>query len=178
MSWLNGWITVLGWQTATASAAFLGGTMIQGLLVLNLPEYGFQRWHGTMIYWAILTISLIVNTIGIAVFPALEAVILVLHVVLFFAILIPLVVLAPHSTAEYVFTNFTNSSGWNSSGVAWSIGLLSATYVFVGYDGACHLSKYKQPRSGCCETNRTMRRRRNAQCSYSHALRHVKYHCY
>ncbi|KAK5055085.1 hypothetical protein LTR84_012833 [Exophiala bonariae] len=140
-SWLTGWITTLGWLSLTASAALLGGLQIQGLAVLNHPEYVPQRWHGTFIYWAILLVAYLVNTIGIKFMPLIENGVLLFHVLTFLAVLIPLVVLSPHKSAEYVFTSFENNSGWESNGVAWCLGLLSATYVLVGYDGSCHLSE-------------------------------------
>ncbi|KAL4882841.1 amino acid transporter [Aspergillus karnatakaensis] len=140
-SWITGWITTLGWQAFTASAAFLGATMVQGLVVLTYPSYQSARWHGTMIYWAILLLAFLVNTVGIKIMPAIENGILIFHVTTFLAVLIPLVVLAPHNSAEYVFTSFENNSGWESDGVAWLLGLMSAAYVLVGYDGACHLSE-------------------------------------
>lgn len=140
-SWVVGWITTLGWLALTASAALLGGLQIQGLVVLNYPGYVPQRWHGTMIYWAILLIAGFVNTVAIKFMPLIENGVLFFHVLTFLAVLIPLVVLSPHKDAHYVFTSFENNSGWESDGVAWCLGLLSATYVLVGYDGACHLSK-------------------------------------
>lgn len=142
LSWVSGWITVLAWQTVTASAAFLAGTMIQGLLILNYPTYTFERWHGTMLYWAVLMVSALVNTVGIRLLPVIENIVLLLHIAFYFAILIPLIYLSPHSSAKYVFATFENNSGWSSDGVAWCVGLLTSTYVFVGYDGACHLSEY------------------------------------
>lgn len=141
-SWITGWITTLGWQAFTASAAFLGGTMIQGLVVLQYANYQSERWHGTMIYWTILFLAFLVNTVGIRLMPIIENGILIFHIVALIAVIIPLVVLAPHKSAEYVFTTFENSSGWENDGVAWFLGLLSASYVLVGYDGACHLSMF------------------------------------
>lgn len=93
-----------------------------------------------MMYWAVLLVAFLINTVGIRVMPLVENGVLFFHVLTFLAVLIPLVVLAPHSSAEYVFTTFENNSGWTSDGVAWCLGLLSATYVLVGYDGAVHLS--------------------------------------
>ncbi|KAL2839522.1 amino acid transporter [Aspergillus pseudoustus] len=140
-SWITGWITTLGWQAFTASAAFLGATMIQGLAVLCYENYQPERWHGTLIYWAILLLAFLVNTVGIKFLPLVENGVLIFHIATFFAVLIPLVVLAPHKSARYVFTTFENSSGWENNGVAWFLGLMSAAYVLVGYDGACHLSE-------------------------------------
>ncbi|KIW20995.1 hypothetical protein PV08_01574 [Exophiala spinifera] len=140
-SWLTGWITTLGWQVFTGSAAFLGGLQIQGLVVLNYPDYAPKRWQGTLMYWAILLVSWLVNTVGIKLMPLVENGVLFFHVLTFLAVLIPLVVLSPHKNADFVFTSFDNNSGWSSDGVAWCLGLLSATYVLAGYDGSCHLSE-------------------------------------
>jgi hypothetical protein len=43
----------MGWQCAIVSIAYLAGTIIQGLLVLNNPDYDVQRWHGTLLVIAI-----------------------------------------------------------------------------------------------------------------------------
>ena len=132
LSYLIGWMSVIAWQTATASAAFLGGTMIQGLLVLNYPFYEFYRWHGTLLYYAIILVSLFVNTYLAKQLPRIETMVLILHVMGFFAILVPLVYLAPHGTAKDVFTTFSNSGGWSSGGLSFFIGLTTSMYAFIG----------------------------------------------
>ena len=65
----------------------------------------------------------------------------VLHVVAFLVILIVLGVMSPKNDAHYVFTNFTNRSGWSSDGVSWLVGLLSTVYPMLGYDAACHVAE-------------------------------------
>ena len=45
LSYITGWILVLAWIADLASCAYLAGTIIQGLAVLNYPGYDFQRWH-------------------------------------------------------------------------------------------------------------------------------------
>ena len=42
-----------------ASLAFIDGTVIQGLIVLNSPTYVFERWHGSLLVIAILSFSVI-----------------------------------------------------------------------------------------------------------------------
>ncbi|KAL4814389.1 amino acid/polyamine transporter I [Aspergillus spinulosporus] len=142
MSYVAGWITTFGWQAVAASAPFLAGTMIQGLLALNDPDYVFQRWHGTLLYWAVLAIALLVNVAAARLLPAIEVATMVLHVGLYIVFLVAMLSLAPtKASATSVFTQFTNNSGWSSDGVAWFIGMLSAAYVLIGYDGATHLSE-------------------------------------
>ena len=125
-------MTVIAWQAATASAAFLGGTIIQGLLVLNVPFYEFHRWHGILLYYAILLFSLFINTYLAQQLPKIETMVLILHVMGFFAILVPLVYLAPHGNAGDVFATFNNSGGWSTMGLSFFIGLSTSMYAFIG----------------------------------------------
>lgn len=138
MSRTLGWVSVLGWQAGCASGTFLGGTIIQGLLVLNDPSYNYQRWHGTLLLYAVLLVTVFVNTIAVRVLPALEGVILCAHVLGFFAILIPLVHLAPQSSADFVFATWSNGSGY-VDGLSWFVGLTTSSVLFIGFDGACHM---------------------------------------
>ncbi|KAK7423257.1 hypothetical protein QQZ08_009153 [Neonectria magnoliae] len=143
-SWFAGYITTFGWLAVAASAPFLAGTMIQGLLVLNYPPdtYTFERWHGTLLYWAILIGAACVCIFCNHLLPLLEKLSMALHITLFFVIIIVMSVMSPtKNSAAFVFTTFENNSGWSSDGVAWCIGLLSSCYVLIGYDGATHLSE-------------------------------------
>ena len=106
--------------------------MIQGLLVLNYPAYEFHRWHGTLLYYAIIVVSLFVNTYLAQQLPKIETLVLALHVMGFFAILVPLVYLAPHGTAKDVFATFGNSGGWPSTGLSFFIGLTTSMFAFIG----------------------------------------------
>ncbi|KAI1335306.1 putative amino acid permease [Xylariaceae sp. FL0016] len=141
-SWFAGWITAFMRIAVTASVAFLAATMIQGLIILNYPDtYVPQQWHGTLMYWAVTAIIVFVNIFGIRIFPHLETLALILHVIFFFCILVPLVHLAPRSSSDFVFRSFANNGGWHSNGVSWLIGLLTSTYAFSGVDGASHMAE-------------------------------------
>lgn len=130
----TGWLSVLGWQAAFASICFLCGTLIQGLLVLNYQDYVSERWHGTLFTIAIAAISTFVNTYGATQLPTLEGLILILHIFGFFAVMIPLWVMAPRTPTETVFTEFTNAGGWSSMGLACLVGQLTPIFSFLGKD--------------------------------------------
>ncbi|GAT24665.1 amino acid permease [Aspergillus luchuensis] len=131
LSWVTGWLDMIGWWANTASGVYFAATVLQGLLVLNYDGYDFQRWHGTLLMFAALVICLLVNSFGARLLPKIEGLILILHTAGFLAILIPLVYLAPHKNAEFVFANFTNTSGWKSSGLTWLIGLMGTNLPFI-----------------------------------------------
>ncbi|KAL6713984.1 hypothetical protein ACLMJK_008478 [Lecanora helva] len=141
VSYLTGWLCVLGWQAGSAAGCYLAGTEIQGLIVLNHPNYVPQRWHGSLIAIALVFFSLFINTILARNLPSIEGIILVLHVFGFIAILVPLWVLAPHSSAHEVFTAFNDGGNWGSTGLAVLIGILSPQLSLIGPDAATHMSE-------------------------------------
>jgi hypothetical protein len=86
--------------------------MIQGLIDLTNSSYIPYTWHSTLLYWSVVAFSLIVNTVGRAtLLSKFEGLILVLHIVGFFAILIPLVYMSDHGSAKDVFAIWVNDGG-------------------------------------------------------------------
>ena len=81
----------------------------------------------------------------------------VCHIAFFVVLAVPLIVLAPRSSAKFVFTDLIDADGWNNSGISWCVGLLTVTYCFTGMsvisfiynlislqtgiDGAVHMSE-------------------------------------
>lgn len=57
----------------------------------------------------------------------------ILHVLGFIAIVCILGAMSEKHTASYVFTEFSNTSGWTNDGTSWLVGLLSTVYPFLGY---------------------------------------------
>ena len=129
---LLGWVSIFARLSLCASVAFVAGQMIQGLIILNVEAYEPLRWHATMLYWMVLLIAVLVNILGIRVFPHIETVAFIFHICFFFVLLVPLVYLSPRSTARFVFADFENSGGWKSNGLSWGLGLLTSAWSFVG----------------------------------------------
>ena len=134
-----GWLTCLGWQSATASSAFLGGTMIQGLIVLNNPDYEPQRWQGTLLFYAMILVAVIFNTWLVRYLPKIEGLVLIIHIAGFFGVLIPLVYLAPHGSSKDVFTQFVNGGGWSTQGLSFFVGIVTGVYSFLGQCSPDHV---------------------------------------
>ena len=133
---------------------------MQGLLILNYPSYDYQRWHGTLLFYAVLAFALFVNTYLGRLLPQFEPMMLLFHVMGFFGILITLVYLAPHQPAKEVFTTFLNLGGWSTTTLSFFVGLITAmnsfpgrletrhfssillTNAYSGLDAADHIGKY------------------------------------
>lgn len=97
LSYITGWLVIAGWEAILAGGGYLTGTMIVALIQLNHPTYVPQLWHGTLLFWATIAYALFVNTLLGSTLPKIELLMLIIHVVGFFAILIPLVVVSAES---------------------------------------------------------------------------------
>lgn len=137
-----GWINVLGWQAGTASLAFLSGGLIQGMLVLNYPDtYVFQKWHGTLLLYAVIAVTLVINTYLASWLPKIEGLMFILHILGFFGILIPLTYLGPHGSVKDVFHSFVNDGQWGNQALSFFVGISTSVYAFLGADSAAHLAE-------------------------------------
>jgi choline transport protein len=65
--------------------------MILALAQLNHPSYSPALWQGTLVYWGVMVVAILINGYASKILPKLESFMLVLHILGFFAILVPLV---------------------------------------------------------------------------------------
>ncbi|KAL9113469.1 MAG: hypothetical protein Q9227_002510 [Pyrenula ochraceoflavens] len=140
-SYLVGWFNVLGWQAIAAIGGYLASSLIQGLIVLNKPDFDPAKWQLTLLIWATVVFAVFINTVLSRFLPKIEGMILILHVMAFFAILVPLVYMSPHNSANTVFTTFLNQGDWPTTGLSFMVGLLVPANVLLGSDAAVHMSE-------------------------------------
>jgi choline transport protein len=141
LSYITGWLCVLGWQVNISSGSYLVATQIQGIIALNDANYVAEPWHATLIIIAVAAVAILFNTYFAKKLPLIEGIILIIHVFGFFGILIPLWALSPRQPAEAVFTEFTNAYAWPSQGVACLVGIIGPMYALIGPDSAVHLAE-------------------------------------
>ncbi|KAM5367412.1 hypothetical protein ACJZ2D_010057 [Fusarium nematophilum] len=115
---------------------------IQSWAILFSEGYVYERWHTSLIVTGLTTIFTLLAIFDIKRLHHLIFLAMFVHVFGYFATAIYLLVHAePKNSAEYVFTDFTNLSGWESPGIAWSIGLLTSAVSFVGWDSSTHMAE-------------------------------------
>lgn len=118
----------------TASGSFLSATLIQGVVYLTHPSYlaVSKNWHSTLIYWAVVLICLFINTLVAKWLPKLEGFLLTIHILGFFGVAIPLIVLADHSDSAFVFKTFLYEGGLPTNGVGFCVGMLGHVFALMG----------------------------------------------
>ena len=115
------------------------GTIIQGLIALNNPEYPFHPWHGTLLTIAAISFAIVFNTLLAVKLPLIEGLVLILHLCGFFGIIIPLWIMAPRGNAHDVLLTFSNNGGWPTVGLSAMIGLTTPLTALIGYDCSVHM---------------------------------------
>jgi choline transport protein len=126
------------WQTSIAAASFFFGTLIQALFVLNIPDYVFHRWHGSLIALAYLILAVIFNTLLARKLPMIEGVFVICHI-LGIVIMIPLLVYSPRREGGSPLVDFYNPSGWASNGLATMVGSVGPVTCLIGFDCSVHM---------------------------------------
>jgi choline transport protein len=125
-----------------ASAAYLSATSLQGLVINSQPSYSPERWHGTLIVFAVISLCFTVNTFLSKHLPRVEAVILFLHITLFIIVLAILTAKSPTKSSNHdVWALFLNEGGYESKGLSFFIGLITPVFAFSCADGTVHMSE-------------------------------------
>jgi choline transport protein len=140
-SYIIGWLTSLAWIATVATESIFAGTIIQGLIILDNPDYASKQWQGTLLAWAIVALAIFINCIVPSLLPKFEIFILVFHLAGFVTIMTTLLVLAPHGSARSVFLTSLNEEGWSSQGLSYCVGFLGNVATFVGADASVHMAE-------------------------------------
>lgn len=115
-----------------ASPFYLSGTMVQGMIVMTRPTYNPKPWQAVLLFWASISVAVFVNAVIGRLLPKFEGFILILHILGFFAVLLPLVVYGPHQEASEVFNKFRNEGNWPTQGLSFMIGIVGTVFAFAG----------------------------------------------
>lgn len=62
LSYTTGWIVTIAWQAAAASVTMLNSLIILTIISANYPTYEMKVWHGTLIFYGTVAISVLMNT--------------------------------------------------------------------------------------------------------------------
>jgi choline transport protein len=130
-SYIVGWLTSLAWIATVATETIFAGTILQGLIILDYPDYTAERWHGTLLAWLVIAVAIFINVVIPGMLPKFEIFIIVFHIAGFITIISLLWAYAPHNSAHFVFTTSLNEGGWPTQGLSYCVGFLGNVATFV-----------------------------------------------
>ncbi|KAF7589356.1 hypothetical protein BBP40_004436 [Aspergillus hancockii] len=142
LSYITGWVCVLGWHTGIAGCSYTVANMIVGVIAINCPDsYTYEPWYVTLLIIAVAFVALLFNIFLAQKLPLIEGIIFILHCFRFFGILIPLWVLSPRPAASEVFSSIVDRGAWGNNGLSCLVGLVGPIYALIGPDSAVHMSE-------------------------------------
>ncbi|KAG6152977.1 hypothetical protein E4U37_003341 [Claviceps purpurea] len=134
VSFVDGWLTLVGNWTVTLSINFGGAQLILSAITLFNPDYAPAPWQTVLCFWAVMVFCALVNAFGSRYLHLINQICIYWTSASVLIILVTLLVMAPERrSGEFVFGHYdASASGWPS---AWSffVGLLSPAYVLTGY---------------------------------------------
>ncbi|KAI4275921.1 MAG: hypothetical protein LQ337_002836 [Flavoplaca oasis] len=141
-SYIMGWLVICGWQALVASSAYLSANLILALVTMNNPAYTPTQWQGTLLYWALMGMAILGNLYSSTILPKVEFFVLALHILGFFAFLIPMVYMSPQkNTSTEVWTEFNNGGDWPTMALSVCVGLIGSVFANNGTDCAVHMAE-------------------------------------
>ncbi|GAA3827960.1 amino acid permease [Streptomyces phyllanthi] len=139
--WYTGWLNLLGLLGAIAGIDY-GAALFTGAF-LNL-QWGFEPTPSKImvIFLCILALHLVLNLFGVRLVSILNSISVWWHLGSVTLIVGALAIVpSHHQSADFVFGEFVNNTGWSSPVYVAVLGLLLAQYTFCGYDASAHLSE-------------------------------------
>lgn len=140
LSWICGWINVGGWMALTATGGLLGSQLILGIIHLMDSSYVAKSWHQFLIYIGYNVFAFVLNAFANSSLPYIDKGAIFWSIAGFAIVSITVLACASpnYSSADFVFREFTNETGW-PDGIAWLLGLLQGGFGLTGYDAVAHM---------------------------------------
>ena len=114
------------------SVSYISGTLIQGLITITNPSYDPKPWHAVLLLWAAIGFAVFVNVVIGRLLPRVEGLILVVHILGFFAVILPLIFFGPHRAASEVFSTFLNKGDLPMKGLSFMVRIVGTAFSFLG----------------------------------------------
>jgi amino acid transporter len=141
LSYVVGWLTFTGWQSAITAIGSIVAGAIQGLIALKNPDYGWERWHTTLLTIAVVSFCVFINVFVARRLPLVESFLALVHFAGLFIVIIVLWTLAPRNNAHDAFLQFSNMGGYPTDGLSFMVGLLPLTLCLLGFDSQVHMAE-------------------------------------
>ena len=115
--------------------------MILEIASIWYPDYDLQHWHQYLIYVALIWLAVAINVFASGFIPMFNKLIFGLSVVTLAGTTLSLFVVARnhHASAEWIFTDTTNRTGWSSDGFAFVLAVGNAVFSYLGSDFGAHV---------------------------------------
>ena len=145
ISWVVGWINLLGQIAGVASSEYGSAQMLLAAVSMGTDFKWFPTTGATVGTMAALTILCgLINSLSTYWMEKLTKSYVIFHVLVLVSCCIALLAKTPSEyrhDATYVFTHVEAGSGWTPPGWSFLFGFLSVSWTMTDYDATAHITE-------------------------------------
>lgn len=160
ISWITGWLNLLGQVAGVASSEYGSAQLILAAVSMNsgftkttdaayIDTGGYFNYQPTVkqtvgVMAGLTIVCGLVNSLSTAWMEKMTKSYVIFHVLVLVTGSIALLAATPkeyHHDASYVFTHTESGSGWNPLGFSWLFGFLSVSWTMTDYDATAHIAE-------------------------------------
>jgi len=148
ISWVVGWLNVLGQIAGVASSEWGAASLLLAAVSMGSNFTYLPTTNQTVGVMAGLTVLTgLVNTLSTRWMEKMTKTYVLFHIAVLVSCAVALLAMAqpsnghPKHTAEYVFTDIDNTSGWTPNGWSFLFGFLSVSWTMTDYDATAHITE-------------------------------------
>ncbi|OJJ33629.1 hypothetical protein ASPWEDRAFT_60276 [Aspergillus wentii DTO 134E9] len=139
ISYIVGWLSVLGWWIVTCSGISLAALVLNGIVSFSMDDYVAKQWQTYLTYVGVAVVTIIpvfVVSRRISVITQISLFLSFSGYLIFFVV--SLAMHKQHQPSSFILQSGQGNSGW-SHGTAWMLAVSNAMYAFGGTDGVIHI---------------------------------------
>ncbi|KAG9232047.1 amino acid/polyamine transporter I [Amylocarpus encephaloides] len=143
LSWVTGWINLLGQVAGVASSEYGAAAMLLAAVSIG-SDFEYEITVNTTIgvMAALTVLTGLVNSMSTYWMEKMTKAYVIFHVLVLVSCSIALLVMTDNKhDAKYVFTNVESASGWNPTGFSFLFGFLSVSWTMTDYDATAHITE-------------------------------------
>ena len=148
LSYVVGWLTFTGWQSAITAIGSIVAGAIQGLIALKNPDYGWERWHTTLLTIAVVSFCVFINVFVARRLPLVESFLALVHFAGLFIVIIVLWTLAPRNNTHDAFLQFSNMGGYPTDGLSFMVASCHSLCASSASTAKCTWQKKRRTQLG------------------------------
>ncbi|KAF7561257.1 hypothetical protein G7046_g2863 [Stylonectria norvegica] len=134
VSFIDGWMTLVGNWTITLSINFSGAQLILSAITIFREDFVPNTWQTVLCFWAVMLVCVLVNAFGSRYLDLINKVCIYWTAASVLIIMITLLTMSDNKrSAAFVFSHYDTSASGYPAGWAFFVGLLQAAYTLTGY---------------------------------------------
>lgn len=143
ISWLTGWINLLGQIAGVASSEYGSAQMLLAAVSMGRDFEWVPTTGLTIGVMAALTVLCgVLNSLPTGWMEKMTRSYVIFHLLVLVTCCIALLVKTENKhDAKYVFTNVEPDSGWTPTGFSFLFGFLSVSWTMTDYDATAHIAE-------------------------------------